>query len=170
MKLLRKAIYIFDRIIDIAAFFASGLIIFSMIIVCFEVLMRYFLNRPTIWVVEIAEYCILFITFLATAWVLKRESHVQVDLVLNALNPRSQTLLNIITSIIGAMICLIIMWYGIRVTGQYFEIGLPAPTELRTPRCIITAIIPIGSFLLFVQFVIRTHRHLEKWRGVLIKE
>ena len=108
MRVLREITRIFERTNNLLAFIAGVIIIFTMAAVTYEVIMRYFLNRPTLWVVEVSGYSLLFITFLGAAWVLRRGGHVRIDLLTNRLKPRNQIRLNIITSIMAAIICLVI--------------------------------------------------------------
>jgi TRAP-type C4-dicarboxylate transport system permease small subunit len=163
MKLSTKVNSIFDRTIDLLAFLAAIMIIFTMLLVSAEVVMRYFLRRPIAWDVEITEYLLLYITFLAAAWVLKREGHVRIDILLNRLTPRSQAMLGIITSILGILICGALVWYGTLVTWDHFLRQVTyARSLLEVPYYPILAIIPVGSLLLMLQFVRRT---LDTWRG-----
>ena len=162
MKLITKVTKIYDRTIDIFAFLAGILVIFLMISVGLEVGLRYFLGRPTSWVVEIAGYILLYIPFMVAAWVLKREGHVRMDLVLNKFGPRTQPLINALTSLIGALICFTLTLFGVKVSF-YFR-GYQTPTSLMLPKSIIIAIICVGSFFLFVQFLRRTFSYLKKWR------
>lgn len=155
MWVLRKITRIFEHTNNLLAFIAGVIIIFTMAAVTYEVVMRYFLNRPTLWVVEVSGYSLLFITFLGAAWVLRRGGHVRIDLLINRLKPRNQVRLSIITSIMAAIICLVIAWYSGRVTWISFQTDYLSPTELRFPLFIILFIIPVGSFLLFIQFLIR---------------
>ena len=163
MKLLAKAGTIFDRTTNFLAFVAAVLIIFTMLSVSVDVFMRYFLQRPMIWVLEVTEIILLFITFLGTAWLLRREGHVKVDIVLSHLNPRTQTLLGIISSIIGIIVCVVLVWYGTQVSYDYIQRGLYEPTLLEIPKGPLLAIIPVGSFLLLIQFLRRTYGHLQHW-------
>jgi TRAP-type C4-dicarboxylate transport system permease small subunit len=141
-----------------------------MLAVVYEVVMRYFLGRPTIWVVELSEYSLLFITFLGATWVLRREGHVKLDLVLGRLNPRTQVLLNIITSVLSAAICLALLWYSAEVTWDHFQSGWIRPKVLNIPSAYILVIIPVGSLLLFIQFLRRSYEYLRSWRGLRDKE
>lgn len=163
MKLLAKVTKIYDRTINITTLLAGILLIFLMLSVGLEVTLRYFFGRPTSWVVEIAGYILLYIPFLVAAWVLKREGHVKMDLVLNQLSPKTQSLVNAITSVIGAIICFVLTWFGIKA-ALYF-IGYQTPTILMLPKSIIIAIIPVGSLLLFIQFLRRTYSYLGGWRA-----
>lgn len=164
MKLLRKKNSIFDLILDSLAFVGGALLILAMLAVSYDVVMRYFLHRPSLWIFEMTEYSLLYMTFLGTAWVLKKERHVRMDLVLNRLNPRSQALANVLTSIVGAIICLVIAGYGAKVTWAYVQYGYHSSSPLKFPQGPILAIIPVGSFLLFIQFLRRAHGYLGQWR------
>jgi C4-dicarboxylate transporter DctQ subunit len=160
MKFLPKASIIFDRIIDLAVILAGILLIFVILSVCAEVFLRYFLGRPTVWVVEISGYALLYITFLVVAWVQRRGGHVKMDLVFNHLNRTVQSVVNIITSLICAAACFILTWYGAKTTLYFFERGYPTPTPLRIPKFIIIVIIFVGSLLLFIQFLRTTYAAL----------
>ncbi len=160
MKLLTKVIAVFDRVIDIVAILAAVGIVFMMLVVSAEVVMRYFFGRPLIWVMEVTEGTLLYITFLVAVWVLRREQHTKMDIVLTRLSPISQDVLNIITSIISAFICLLLTWYGARVTWQHLVGGIFTETAMEFPMAPLLVIIPVGSFLLFIQFLRRTYSYL----------
>lgn len=152
--------HIVDRIIEFAAVLAGVGVVFVMISICFDVISRRLLNMGQEWPIEYTEYALLYITFLSTAWVLKKEAHVKMDLLLNRLKPRNQALLNTATSIIGAMLCLIMAWFGVLVTWDMFQRGIHRPTPLYTPMAPLIAVIPVGSFLLLIQFLRRAYGYL----------
>ena len=159
MKLLKKAAAIFDRTNDLLILLAAVLLIFIMLGIIADILLREF-GVALIWMFEITEYSLLFITFLGAAWLLKREGHIVMDMVLNRLNLGTRSRLNIITSIIGAITCLVVAWYGARITWEYFALGYTLNTDLRPPQAPIMAIIPVGCFLLFIQFLRRARGYL----------
>jgi C4-dicarboxylate transporter DctQ subunit len=163
MKLMAKVIKIFDFFNGIFLIIAGIFIVFLVLSVSLEVVLRYFFNSPTIWVVEIAEYILVYIPFLAGAWVLKRGGHVRMDLVLNRLSPKNQYLVNAITSFVGAVICFILTWSGVKATLYY--VGYKNPTPLMMPKSLIIAVIFVGMFLLFVQFLRLTYGFLASWRA-----
>ena len=164
MKLITRGTTIFDRTLDLLAVLAGTLLIFTMLAISYDVVFRYFLNRPLGWVVEISEYVLLYITFLGTAWLLRREGHVKIDIVFNRLSSRNQSLLNIVTSIIAAIACLALAWWGVDVTLDNFQRNLVIRETLDVPKFILIAVIPLGSFLLFAQFLRRAYGNLASWR------
>ncbi len=169
MKLLTKITSVFDRVLVLLAIVAAILIVLIMLAVDVAVVMRYFVGRPLIWVVEVAEHALLFITFLGAAWVLKGEGHVKMDLVVNRLKPRTQAILGIISSIIGIVISWALVWYGVRVSWHEFQRGGYTPL-LEIPTVFIFPIISIGGFLLFIQFARRARGYLRGVRVPLDKE
>jgi TRAP-type C4-dicarboxylate transport system permease small subunit len=164
MNLASKVSKIVDRVIDFLAYLACGLLVLALIIVVLEVIMRYFFNRPQIWVLETTEYILLLTTFMGAPWLLKREGHVNVDIAVRYLRPRARALLNTILCIIGALMCLVLAWYSGTTVWDEYQMGFKIPKVLELPRAPLLAIIPLGSFLLFVQFLGNAYRYLTIWR------
>ena len=170
MQLLRKASAIFDRTLDLLYWIATiifGLILLTIII---EITIRTFWGRPIMGTIEIIQYCLLFITFLGAAWLLREDGHIKMDIVLSRLRPRAQVFLNIITSTVCAIICLVVTWYGVKVTWYSFQINYRAISELEIPLVTILFIIPVGSFLLFIQFLRKAYGYLGSWKAMLGKK
>ena len=162
----RKAAATYDRVVSWMAALGAALIVVAMLIVTLEVVMRYFLNRPQIWVKESSEYILVWVIFLAAAWVLKEEGHVKVEIVTDRLNSRVQAILGIITSIIGAAVCILIVIYGAQVISEYVDEGVHIPSMLEPLKAPLAIIIPIGSFLLFIQFLRRSYSCLKRLQGL----
>ena len=164
MKLPAKISTGFDRTLGILAFLGAVLMACMMLGVSVDVVLRYFFSRPIHWMLEVTAYSLLWMTVLGVAWVLKGEGHVKVDVLLNRFRPRVQAALTIITSLIGAIIFLVITWYGVKVTWEHLQTGYFLSTLLRPPKWPILAIIPIGSFFLSIQFLRRAYAQLDIWR------
>ena len=172
MKLLNegKVNAAFDRIIDLAAILGAVLVFLIMLSVALDVVMRYFLGRPMIWVLQMTEIGLLYITFLGAAWVLRKEGHVKMDLLLTRLSPRRQAVLNFFTSILGAVICLVIVWYGAQTTWDHFQRSWILEGAIDLPLAPFLAIIPIGVSLLFIQFLRRSYGSWQSWKASIKKE
>ena len=165
MQIWTKAGIIFDRTLSCFAFLAGALLIFMMLSVSADVFMRYFLNQPIFWVVEINEYAILYTTFLGAAWVLAKEGHVKVELAVDHLRPKHQAMAGAVTSILGAAACGVLVWFSAEATWNHYISGVWDPGDLlEVPTAYVMVIIPVGGLLLFVQFLRRSCRFLEKLR------
>lgn len=146
----------FDHILDSFAVIAGCLFLFSTVSTCFEVVMRYFFLKPTNWILEINEFILYIAPFVASAWILKHDDHVKMDLLIGSLPQAHRAILNGITSILGAIICLILAWFGGRVTLDSFQTGyLTATGYIRIVRGYIMLFGVLGFVLIAVQFVRR---------------
>ena len=165
MKLMIKLLrIIFERILDATVIIAGILIVFVVLSVNVAIASRYFFGQPIGWVIEICSYVLLYVTFLVSAWVLKQEGHTIIDIVIERFNPKSQSVLNIITSIVCVFVCLILTFYGIKVSLHLYQTGYMTISLLELPKAPIIAIIPFGSFLLMLQFIRRIYGYLENMK------
>jgi TRAP-type C4-dicarboxylate transport system permease small subunit len=151
-----------DRVLDllngVMAGIAATMVLFMMLAISYSVMMRYLFNRPIAWIVEVSSYLMLYITFLGTAWLLRREGHVEIDLFTGHLTPKQRAILRSMTSVGGATVGFVLTWKGVLITIDYFGRGVMAMDILNTPQYLLMAIIPIGGFLLMIEFILRIFR------------
>ena len=165
MKLLHKLMAVFDRFNDVLAVFGQVLIGFLMITVTYSVVLRYFFDSSVTGLFESWEYSVLYITFLGAAWLLREEGHVSMDLLLTRLKDYARSVINAVTSMVGAIACMTLAWYSTQQFIMIFEQGLRLVRgELYAPKWIIFIIIPLGSYLLSIQFLRRAYKFALKAR------
>jgi len=160
-----NSIRIFDRILEIGRDAAIVMIMFSMLSICARVVIRYIIGTPINWVVDVSTILQLYLTFLAAAWLLREEGHISIDIVLSFLKPRHRFFLQILNSVFGAVMCAIITGYGVIETCSSWKLDLHLDMPLEPPKWTLLVIIPLGSFLLFIQFFRRTQSFLKKYRS-----
>ena len=153
-----------DSIGEKLAVGGAAIVVFIMLFMNVQVAGRYFLGRPILGVIEISEYALLYSVFMAAAWVVMQDGHVKMDLVVTHLNPMSRAILNIFTSFLASIVCLVITWYGIKVTLDYYQVGFYFSTPLRPSAYMIVAIVPLGTLLMSVQFVKRALGSLREFK------
>ncbi len=157
---------VLNFLVDGCAMLAALILIFVWASICLNVAMRYLMHKPQVWVIELCEYSILYMTFLGAAWLHKKKGHVSVDWMVALLPPKYTELLNLMTSYIGAALFLLITWYGVETTWSHYVRGTYRITLLETPMYLILGIIPIGSFLLALEFLFSSQEHLRQWRAL----
>lgn len=153
----------YDRVLDTLGVIAGTLTILVMLVICYLVVMRYIFHRPPAWIVELSEYLLLYITFFGAAWLLRKDGHVNVDIVLIFLPDSWKRALNVITAVLGTISCLILAGIGTWVTANNYTRGLYSIQTLSVPKWILLAVIPLGSFLLFIQFLRRLNTALAEY-------
>lgn len=164
MKLLTKFAVVFDRTIGASAFLAAIALVFMWALLSSEVISRFLVNYSIFWTMDICETSLIGVTFLAAAWLLKKEGHIKIDLVYGHLKPRTRASLDTITSIIGVVVFLFFVWYGTKVTMDDFMRDVHSHTQLHMILWPRYAVIALGSLLLLIQFCRRAYANLLLWR------
>ncbi len=163
-EIMKKPMEIFDLVLNIMMALAGIMLVFIMLSVCLEVVLRTFFNASIIWVTEVSEIMLLYITFFGSAWVLREGGHVKIDIILSRLKPMYIAFLGIISSILGVFISLVLTIYGFKVVINCLNKSLYTPTALEIPLWVIIVVIPIGCLLLFFQFIRRTLKFIAGFR------
>ena len=165
MKLIKGLGIFFDGALNVTAFLSGALLIVLMLLVCIAVVFRYFFHSPIGWSTEVSQYLFVFMGNLVIAWVLRREKHVKVDVLVNSLSRKMQGLVNTITSAASTVTCLIITLFAIRVTWDLHRTSYFEPTILMIPKSIFIAVIAFGCLMLSIQFARRTYGYMRSWRS-----
>lgn len=138
---------------DFMAVIAGLLILFSMVSVVLEVVVRSIYGHSFIWVQEYNEYFLLYIAFLSGAWLLRKNDHVIINLIDSIIGSNSSRMLNVFVAVLGMISMIVIVYYGTIVTLDIIERGVKSTTILKTPQVYVYIVIPIGSFLMLLEFL-----------------
>ena len=112
---MRKYVLFIDALNDWVGKIFGFLVLPTMLILVYEVIMRYGFNRPTIWAHETS--CMLYGAhfILGGAYALRWGAFVNVDIFYAAFAPRTRAIIDIFTwtffyMFVGTMVCLSIPW------------------------------------------------------------
>ena len=163
IKFLSTADKVFDAIVRYFAYLAAVLLVLMALAISFDVILRSVINMPLKWVFEATEYALLFITFLGVTWVLQRDEHVRLDLLLNSLQRRGRAVIEAITSLVMASVCLVITWSSAHHEIYLFQNDITIQKYYNILEYTVFFIIPVGFFLLFVQSLKRTYQYIRQF-------
>ena len=145
----------FERLSRFGVVLAEISLVLLLILVFHEVIARYLLNKPTLYSVEISEYLLIFVAFMAAGWVMQEDRHVRMTSITDLMPTAVKQVLNILTSAIVFCFCIILVWQGAKSSIMAFTGGYHSSSLLNVPMWIPYAIIPIGSLILALQLVVR---------------
>ena len=138
----------------------SGLILLFMTFSIFvDVFLRYFFNRPSIWVTEVSTYLFMYIIFLGTAYTLQQDMHIKVTFIADIFNAKIKRIIDLSTSILAMLFSLALLWQTSIMTWTAFKEDWISPTILPAPLAYIYVSMVIGTFLLFWTFLFKTILH-----------
>jgi len=138
-----------ERVGTVVSWFTTLLVL----TVCLDVFTRYFLRRSSVAVQELEWHLFAVIFLLASAWALKHNKHVRVDVIYMNFKPRTQALTNLIGSLLFlAPFAAIAIWSSQNFVMNSFMIGEVSPDPGGLPaRYILKAMIPLGFTLILLQ-------------------
>jgi len=144
------------KINRLAATLSGCILLFITFAIFVDVFLRYFFNRPSIWITEVSTYLFLYIIFLGTAYALQQGSHIKVTFIVGFLGPRLTKIIDLLTAIFAMIFCLVLLWQTTVMTWTAFKEDWTSPTMLSAPYAYIYIIMVIGSLLLFLTFFFET--------------
>lgn len=150
---LRKVAYFIHGLNEHIGRAAAWLTTLLMLLVCFDVVVRYLFNETQAWIMELEWHIFGLIFLLGAGYAFRHDRHVRVDLFYAKFSPKDKALVNLIGGVL-----FLIPWTAvlIYVSFEYATIayligeGSPDPGGLPA-RYIIKYAITAGMGLLFLQ-------------------
>jgi TRAP-type C4-dicarboxylate transport system permease small subunit len=102
---------------------------------------------------EMNEYSLLYIPFLGAAWLLRSNGHITVDILDNLLSDKPKFVLNIAVCLLGIAMSAVLFWYGAIISLEMLAGDIRSLTALKFPQFYVLSVIPIGSFVLMLEFL-----------------
>ena len=125
------------------------------LLVTLDVVMRNVGLGTIAWVNEVSEYSLPVATLLIAPWLLHRNEHVRLDVLLVSLPPRASRALEKTCDVIGIAICAVFVWYSIRLILDSSRINSMMVKTLAIPEWWQYALVPVCFSLLGVEFARR---------------
>lgn len=165
LNVLRKFVRFVDGLNERVGTVVSWFTTLLVLTVCLDVFTRYFLRRSSVAVQELEWHFFAVIFLLASAWALKHNKHVRVDVLYMNFKPRNQALVNLIGSLLFLLpFAVIAIWSSQNFVLNSFRIGEVSPDPGGLPaRYILKAMIPIGFTLILLQGLALAARSLDRF-------
>ena len=155
MKLLGK---ILNRLIDgltyITGWTAALCLVGAAVIVTEAVLVRKILGISTIWQIEASIFLLIFTVFAGAPFVQKNEHHLNVDLLIIHLSPKTREITLIVVSVISCIFVAIIAWYAWPMWWESVVEHDHSESLWGPPLWIPYLFLPLGMTLLFLQYIV----------------
>jgi TRAP-type C4-dicarboxylate transport system permease small subunit len=110
---MNKIYRILNRTDNLFQLIGGGLILISTAMACEEVFSRYILHETHSWVEELLIYCILWGVFLTIGSNVRRDAHINIDIVMTVVsNKRIISFLDRCSDVVSGIFCLIWAYLG----------------------------------------------------------
>ena len=129
----------------------------------YQVILRYVFSNSNAWSEELARYLFIFEVMIAAAIAIRKNSHLQIDVLINCFKPRTKTLFTLVSTLVGMAFLVFLLVYSIglvKTGGANISVGLNIPMSVPY------ASIPIGTVLMLLTSVEVVLKSVEELKGV----
>jgi len=171
---MKTLFQIFVRIVDgltyVTGWVAALCLVAAALIVTEAVIVRKLLGISTIWQIEASVFLLIFTVFVGAPFVQKNEHHLNVDLVIIHLKPRTREITLIVVSIITCILAALLAWYAWPMWWEAVVHNEHSESLWGPPLWIPLLFLPLGMTLLFLQYIVYIWRKIDRLRSGDIEE
>ena len=128
----------------------------ALVFALWQAVSRYFFPQQSIsFAEEVIVYLVIWAIMIVSSQLVRTDSHVRPDLVLNVVPARVARWMEIFNCVAAMVFCSALVWYGRQVVEIAWRIDEHSASDLRFPMWIYYAALPTGGLLMLIRYVIR---------------
>jgi TRAP-type mannitol/chloroaromatic compound transport system permease small subunit len=108
---VKTIVHYIDRLNAVLGTFASWSTLLLVLLVCLDVLLRYFFQWSRVWMMELEIYVFAIIFLLGSAYAFQKDRHVRVDVFYSNMSIKKQAFVNIVGGLIFLLPWTLVMIY-----------------------------------------------------------
>jgi len=128
-------------------------LIFMVMSITYDVVLRYVFVAPTNWALEVNTFLLAFLCVIPAGEVLRVGGQIRITFLLDRLSPAVKDRLDILRAVVGLFFCGIMIWKGADMAWTAWQHNDRMSTSLGTPMVIPYLFLPVGFCLLALQYV-----------------
>jgi TRAP-type C4-dicarboxylate transport system permease small subunit len=149
----------FDRLLDVCAWIACGMLAFQVVSVSLEIICRYLFNISFSIITPLNEWSLVYLTFLGVAWLQREGGHTSDDSVVALLPPWVGWAARRLGWLLALVTCSLLVFFGTLVTWDNYSKNTYDFFKLSGfPIFYVYLIIPFGSLLWLIQLLRKQSR------------
>ncbi len=153
-KIWIKFQWIVEGLSSVTGGIAALCIVAAAIVVTEGIIVRKVFGLSAVWQIEASVFLLILAVFVGAPFVQKNEHHLNVDLVLIHLSPKTRELTLIVVSIIACILAAILAWYAWPMWWEAFVNNEHSESLWGPPLWIPYLFLPLGMTLLFLQYIV----------------
>jgi len=154
------------RTLGDAGFFAALLImVFLVASIIWEVISRYLLGAPTVWVTEVSGYLVSGILFMAIARVYREGGHARMSLLEGRLSIAAQNRLGLVVDGCTLVFAAFAFWATLELALLSYQLNWRSSTTLAVPLYLPQSLMPAGSAIFVLELIAQIHQKLAHFKA-----
>ncbi len=151
---------IVERLARGAGILGEVTLVFMVLSIAYDVVMRYLFLAPTIWALEVNTFLLVFLCAVPGADVLTAGSQIQITFLTDRIAAGLRERLFLVADLAGAVFSAIMTWKGLSLAWNAWQHGDRMSTSLGTPMVIPYLFLPLGFGLLGLTYLARMARRV----------
>ena len=147
------------RAASVAGLLAGFATLAIVLLVSYDVAMRYFFDQPQLFVDELASFLQVLLIFGGAAATFRTGGHVRVDLLTGHIRPAVRAWLRVITLLLGAVLLVVVIWVTTQSAMTAYRYGRVSAVMLY-PLWLPMAFIPAGLGLMGLAMLVALGRQV----------
>lgn len=164
----------FERTVEWINGLAGGIaalcIVAAALVVTEGIVVRKLFGMSAIWQIEASVFLLIFATFVGAPLVQRNEKHLNVDLVLIHLPPRTRALVLIAVSVLSCLVCGILAWYAWPMWWEALTRNDHSESLWGPPLWIPYLFLPLGMTLFLLQYIINIKKKVDQFKDLSEEE
>lgn len=152
MKQLKKLAHIYNKLEEYVLVYT---LVFAVIIISLQVVMRYIFNNSLSWSEEAAKYLFVWLIWLGTSIAGKDRSHISLELLTDRMKGRLKTVFAILVKLIWGGFCVFLLINGIEVVESMIGRGKTASAMPWLKVWVVYLAIPVSQGVLSIRIFIQ---------------
>ncbi len=151
---MRRLGRVIESVANIGGHFSGWLVPLMMLLVLFEVFMRYVMGQPPMIADEFAAYMLVALSFIGLAYTWKEKGHIRITVLVNRLPPRESNWLSLVTLVFAFAFAIVLIKLSYDYMVFSFSLGMTSSTWLRFPLQGPQMTLVIGFILLSLMLIV----------------
>ena len=167
---MRHLLFTIESLIKVTGLLSGWLVFLMMVLVLFEVFMRYVLNQPPMIADEFSAYMLVAISLLGLAYTWKERGHIRISILVKRLPPRVSSWLRLTGLVLAFVFTSELTRASYSFIALSFKLHIHSATWLHFPLQGPQMTIPIGFGLLSLMLLLAIVKAIKNIRaGVSIE-
>lgn len=157
--------------LNVLAGYLSGItILITSLIICYGVVMRYFLSTPIDWGLELSIFLLIIATFMSAGYTQLLRGHVSIEVLDHLLPPHANKWRYLIGDILSLLFCAVLTWNSWQYFHEAFQDGRVSNSTWGPRLWIPYIFMAIGMTMLTLQLLVQVVDALielkqGRWKG-----
>ncbi|QID19559.1 TRAP transporter small permease [Nitrogeniibacter mangrovi] len=149
----------------LTGYLSAVIVVITSLIVCYGVFMRYFMDSPIDWGLELSIFLLIIATFMSAAYTQLQRGHVSIEIFEHLLSERANRWRFLIGDALSLIFCAFLAWNAWHFFLEAFNDGRVTDSTWAPKLWVPYLSMAVGSTALSLQLLVQIVDALVGWKG-----